>query len=259
MTYLILSPHFDDAALSCGGTIHQLVAAGETVDVRTVMAGVPHQYPDTAFVHELHSRWQAEDEPVQTRLREDDAAMQRLGAKASRMISWVDCVYRTAQKGEPLYPDVESIFGEINPNDKTAQLLPTIVLNAFEIPRFIYAPLGAGHHVDHQIVRNWAITLKQYYPWVALKFYEEYPYTEDPEAVDKALTFFLSTYPALHLKLEIVSLTEADIQGKLDAIVCYKSQISSFWTDDQHMESATRQSLSRAGNGTPGERYWVVF
>ena len=258
MTHLVLSPHFDDAALSCGGTIHQLVAAGETVDVRTVMAGVPHQYPDTAFVHELHTRWQEGIKPVQMRLQEDDAAMQRLGAKASHMANWFDCVYRLSRTGQALYPDEKAIFGDINPDDLVASLVPTIVLSVTEIPRVIYAPLGAGHHVDHQIVRNWGITLKQYYPWVALKFYEEYPYTQDPQAVDQALTLLQQAYPALSLQLELVSLTEADIQGKLNAIACYKSQISSFWTDLQHMESDTRRSLVAAGNGTPAERYWVA-
>ena len=190
MTHLLLSPHFDDAVLSCGGTIHHLVAAGEPVDVRTVMAGVPHRLPDTPFVHELHTCWQETTNPVQARMQEDDAALQRLGAKATRMVNWLDCVYRTSRAGAALYPDEASIFGEIHPHDTTAQLLPTIVLNAYEVPRFIYAPLGAGHHVDHQIVRNWAVTLKQYYPWVALKFYEEYPYTQDPQAVDNALSIF---------------------------------------------------------------------
>ena len=28
--YLFLSPHYDDAVLSCGGLIHQLMAAGQT-------------------------------------------------------------------------------------------------------------------------------------------------------------------------------------------------------------------------------------
>ena len=257
MTHLFLSPHFDDAVLSCGGTIHQLVAAGEKVDVRTVMAGIPPRLPDTPFIQELHARWQVTD-PVQTRMQEDDAALQHIGAGASRMVNWFDCVYRMTRTGEVLYPDEASIFGEINPNDTIAQLLPTIVLATHEIPRFVYAPLGTGHHVDHQIVRNWVITLKQYYPWVALKFYEEYPYTQDPQAVDKALSFLQQTHPALRLKLEVVSLTEADVQGKIDAIACYKSQISSFWTDLQQMEAETRQSLRAAGNGTEAERYWVV-
>lgn len=258
MTHLFLSPHFDDAVLSCGGTIHQLVAAGEKVEVRTVMAGTPPRLPDTAFIRELHSRWQHDTDPVQERIQEDDAALQRIGAQPSRMVNWFDCVYRMTRTGEALYPDKASIFGEINPKDTIAILLPTIVLSVHEIPRIIYAPLGAGHHIDHQIVRNWAITLKQYYPWVALKFYEEYPYTQDPQSVDKALTLLQQLHPALRLKLETVSLTEADIHGKLDAIACYKSQISSFWPDLQHMESATRQSLLVAGNGTPAERYRVV-
>jgi LmbE family N-acetylglucosaminyl deacetylase len=258
MTHLILSPHFDDAVLSCGGIIHHLVKSGQTVDVRTVMAGEPVQLPETPLVHDLHARWQEGDNPVQARIQEDEVALWKLGAKVSRMVNWTDCIYRTARDGEALYPEQPTIFGEIHPKDQVAQLLPTIVLKAHEVPRTIYAPLGAGHHVDHQIVRNWALTLKQYYPWVALKFYEEYPYTEKPQAVDQALTYLRSTYPALHLELEVVPLTEDDIQGKLDAIFCYKSQISSFWKNYEQMEYETRQSLTRAGDGTPSERYWVV-
>jgi LmbE family N-acetylglucosaminyl deacetylase len=257
MTHLFLSPHFDDGVFSCGGTIHQLVAAGEKVDVRTVMAGVPSRFPESAFVQELHARWGSEN-PVQARAQEDNAAIQGLGADVSHMVNWFDCVYRMSRTGQTLYPDEASIFGEINPDDFVAALLPTIVLSAYEIPRVIYAPLGAGHHVDHQIVRNWGITLKQYYPWVALKFYEEYPYTDEPQAVDKALAILQQLYPALRVKRETVSLTEADVQGKVDAIACYQSQISSFWPDLQRMEAATRQSLLAAGDGKPGECYWVV-
>ena len=258
MTHLFLSPHFDDAVLSCGGTIHQLVAAGEKVDVRTVMAGIPSRLPDSALVQELHARWQGGTNPVQVRILEDDAAMQQIGAKATRMPNWFDCIYRTSRTDDALYPDETSIFGDINPDDRAAKLLPTIVLSVHEIPRIIYAPLGAGHHVDHQIVRDWGITLKQYYPWVALKFYEEYPYTQDPQAVEKAVSILEQLYPALRLNLELVSLREEDVKGKVDAISCYKSQISSFWTDLQQMEAETRQSLRTAGNGTEAERYWVV-
>ena len=258
MTHLFLSPHFDDAVLSCGATIHKLTANGEKVEVRTVMAGTPPRLPDTPFIHELHTRWQGGPNPVQTRTQEDATAVQQLGAHAGRMVNWFDCVYRMTRSGEALYPDEASIFGAVNPADMTGILVPTIVLSVHEIPRFIYAPLGAGHHVDHQIVRDWAINLKQYYPWVALKFYEEYPYTQDPQAVDNALSIIQKAYPALRLKLELVALDEADIQGKVEAIACYTSQITTFWPDTQQMESATRQSLATAGGGTPAERYWVV-
>ena len=38
---------------------------------------------------------------------------------------------------------------------------------------------------------------------------------------------------------------------------CY-TEITTFWPDNQQIESATRQSLTAAGGGTPTERYWVV-
>ncbi len=259
MSHLFLSPHFDDAVLSCGATIHHLVGKGESVAIRTVMAGIPQKLPDTPIIRDLHQRWQSGDDPVRVRVQEDEVAVRHLGATSDRMVSWLDCVYRISRAGIPLYPDHPSIFGEIHPQDTTAQLLPTIVLPPQEIPRCIYAPLGAGHHIDHQIVRNWAITLKQYMPWVALKFYEEYPYTEDSSAVDKALAFFHENFPRLRLELETVPVDENNVKAKLESIACYKSQVSSFWADNGAMEAVTRQALIVAGGGEhPGERYWIA-
>ena len=258
MKHLFLSPHFDDAVLSCGGTIQQLVANGESVEVRTIMAGLPHKLPDSPIVRELHDRWQGGESPVLARIREDELAVGHLGAACTRLSFWLDCIYRVTRSGKILYPDGASIFAEIHPEDVAGQLLPTVVLSALEIPEVIYAPLGAGHHVDHQIVRNWAINLKQYTPWVALKFYEEYPYTEDPQAVNRAMTFFDENYPLLRLRPETVALGEAAVQAKIEAIGFYTSQISSFWPDLGLMDSAVRQSLLRTGEGAYAERYWEM-
>ncbi len=41
VAHLFIAPHFDDVALSCGGEVARLVAAGETVSIVTVFAGVP--------------------------------------------------------------------------------------------------------------------------------------------------------------------------------------------------------------------------
>lgn len=258
MKHLFLSPHFDDAVLSCGATIHQLVASGESVEVRTIMGGLPHSLPDSPIVRDLHNRWQEGSDPVSARIEEDKRAVVRLGADCTRLSYWLDCIYRVTRSGKVLYPDGESIFGDPHPEDFATQLLPTIVLEANEIPTYIYAPLGAGHHVDHQIVRNWAINLKQYMPWVALKFYEEYPYTEDPHAVERAISFFSDNYSRLQLQQEIVLVNEAAVTAKMESIACYKSQISSFWPDLQAMETETRRALMEAGSGVSAERYWVV-
>ncbi len=39
--HIVLSPHLDDAALSCGGFIARMTAAGERVLVVNVCSGIP--------------------------------------------------------------------------------------------------------------------------------------------------------------------------------------------------------------------------
>ncbi|MGH2521295.1 MAG: PIG-L deacetylase family protein, partial [Anaerolineales bacterium] len=55
LTHLYLSPHFDDAALSCGGTIHQQTRQGERAVVVTVCAGDSPPGPLSAFAQTLHA------------------------------------------------------------------------------------------------------------------------------------------------------------------------------------------------------------
>ena len=246
--HLFLSPHLDDAILSCGGTIHRLVASGSPVTILTIMAGDPPAHlPDTPIVQDLHRRWEAGYHPAATRRQEDIAAAQSLGAQAIHLPIG-DCVYRTIeQDGETLalYPSEESLFGEVHPADPAYAALAALRLPDFEA---VYVPLGVGHHVDHQLVRDWGLTLE--HPNHRLKLYEEYPYINDTMKIDQALAF----YP--QLTAELVPLDEANVQAKVTAIACYRSQISTFWADDLAMEQATRQSMLEKGAGQPAERFW---
>ena len=49
MVRIYLSPHLDDAALSCKGSIKQQTQAGERVEVWTVCAGEPPDGPLSMF------------------------------------------------------------------------------------------------------------------------------------------------------------------------------------------------------------------
>ncbi|MBI5667283.1 MAG: PIG-L family deacetylase [Chloroflexi bacterium] len=254
--HLFLSPHFDDVVLSCGGTVHQLTQRGEPVTVRTVLGQKPNprRIPDTPIVRELHARWGQGDEAVAARIEEDDAAVKSLGATPQHMTVWGDCVYRVSKDGRPLYPSEGSLFGDIHPDDLAGRLIPTIVLPPREAVHALYAPLGAGHHVDHQIVRNWALELRKQNPLLALKFYEEYPYSEHKNAVDRALLYFQEN--GVKLEVEAISLSDADVEAKIRAIALYRSQISTFWDSAEAMAQAVRQHLLRIGSGTPVERFW---
>jgi LmbE family N-acetylglucosaminyl deacetylase len=253
--HLFLSPHFDDAALSCGGTVHRLGQRGEAVTVQTVMGGVPVVMPDTTIVRTLHERWQLGEQPVYRRAQEDQAAIHGLGAEWVRMEYWEDCIYRLSRDGRPLYDNGEAIFDFPDPDDQTAHLLPSVVIAAERLDT-LYAPLAAGNHVDHQIVRNWALNLRTLSPWIMLKFYEDYPYSAQEQAVERARQHFIRL--GIMLRQEVVVLDDAAVEARIAAIACYTSQISSFWPDLATMAASVRETLLRAGDGVPAERFWIA-
>jgi LmbE family N-acetylglucosaminyl deacetylase len=258
--HLFLSPHYDDAVLSCGGLIHRLVLEGKRVVIRTVMGGKPSRsrLPDTPITHELHARWAAGDDPVEARIQEDTLAINSLGAIAEHMLYWLDCIYRLSRAGEPLYTSEESIFGAIHADDVAGTLLPSMVLPPREAVRALYVPLGVGNHVDHQIVRNWGLELRKQYPWLALNFYEEYPYTERAGTVEKAQVYFSTLQPPLTLKAELMPLDEADVAAKVKAVGLYQSQVGTFWADEAAMDKAIRAILIQTGGDQSAERLWAI-
>jgi len=251
--HVFVSPHFDDAVLSCGGTIHQLVQAGQTVYVMTMMAGLlTTPLPQTPILEDLHQRWQAGENPLLTRQQEDINAIQAL--KAFYMhIPLTDCVYRVADN-VALYPSEESLFGAVHVDDYAPEFLNDIGVIFRESPKIVYIPLGVGHHVDHQIVRDWGLNLLADKPdYVDIKFYAEYPYLNTDNAIDKALDHF-----SISLMSNNVILDEDNIKAKVDAITHYKSQISTFWKSLEAMESDVRQSSTHPQTGDYVERFWDI-
>src|SRR5438876_1587513 len=79
--HVFVEPHFDDVALSCGGTVHALASRGERVLVVTVFAGNPGVGTRvTDFAAGQHARWGDALDPIAARLAEQEAAMAVLGA-----------------------------------------------------------------------------------------------------------------------------------------------------------------------------------
>src|SRR5258705_8534487 len=72
--HIYLSPHLDDAALSCGGAIARHANAGARVLVVTLCtAAPPPAGPFSDFANAVHQSWGlASAEVVRARLREDD-------------------------------------------------------------------------------------------------------------------------------------------------------------------------------------------
>jgi LmbE family N-acetylglucosaminyl deacetylase len=241
---LYLSPHLDDAALSCGGQIHQLTAAGRSVLVVTITAGDPPAVPPSAFAQLLHDRWQLAGEVVAGRRAEDAAACHRLGAD---YLHWdiPDCIYRVDPvSGAALYPSGETIFGAVHPAE--ASLITALAQRMAALPPCgrVIAPLAVGRHVDHQLVRAAA----EQWQGSALFYYEDYPYVQRPEALAEAPAFSPAEWHPT-----IIPLTPADLQAKYDAITCFQSQLSTFFTDPADLERQVGGYAAAVG----GERLWT--
>lgn len=254
-THIFLSPHLDDAVLSCGGLIHQLAQSGAPATVITVMAGdVPPDAPMTPFIKEHFERWELYPDPVPGRKQEDQAALALLGATA-QFGTVPDALYRTDGAGTPLYPDLDRLFGTVDPADPAWQQ-PDHLIQYLDPQTTIYAPLGAGHHVDHQIVRDIVVKwLLNHHPQVAIFFYEEYPYSaNDTEAIIQAARAELP----FTLQPVVRHINDQALAAKIEAIACYQSQISTFWDDLPAMTAATRRYARQIGDGVGAERLWLV-
>ena len=246
--HCFVSPHFDDGILSCGGTVHQLVEAGHSVTVMTMMGGLfEGQLPETPILADLHRRWQAGEDPLRTRQREDVQALRAIGADFVH-IPLVDCVYRLVD-GRALYPTEESLFGAVHRQDYAGDFLRQVALPAETLT--VYLPLGVGQHVDHQIVRDWGLRLLAEERQWAVRFYAEYPYMNAERAIDAALAAL-----PIALVSQPRSLSEADIRAKVAAIAAYESQISTFWRSLPAMEADVRRAATHPRTGDYVERFW---
>lgn len=247
--HVYLSPHLDDAALSCGGRIWQQVQAGERVLIVTIFAGAPApDAPLSPFARELHARWGLAD-PISARREEDAAALALLGAEG---VYWpyVDCIYRRAAEGCFLYDSEEALFGEVHPAEDAliAELADRLQTLAQEQGGTIYAPLAVGRHVDHQAVRRAVEGLE------GVVYYEDYPYAARPGTMEAALG--VGQWQA-----ELVALSQEVLEAKVAAIACYDSQLSSLdWADAAEMAAAVHafaeRAFARQANGGLAERYW---
>jgi LmbE family N-acetylglucosaminyl deacetylase len=259
--HLFLSPHADDIPLSCGATVNQLVQQGIDCFVYTLCDGDPPDIPpDTPIVRQLHARWEAGAEPMHFRRTEDEAALAILGVKQVVHGLLMDCIYRTDSDGTPLYVATDSFSGIVHPNDPLIHQLEDLTLPYAGQLTHLHAPAAIGMHIDHQIVRDWALKLKAQMPHIELTFYEDYPYAEDTAAVESALQYLSTQTSKLSLRVTLAS--DDNIRVKLDSIRAYTSQLSSFWESKDEMDAAItrfmRLSGQRSGIDSLAERAWIV-
>ncbi|MBI4927488.1 MAG: PIG-L family deacetylase [Anaerolineae bacterium] len=170
MHWIYLSPHFDDAVLSCGGMIWEQVHAGEQVEIWTICAGeLPADLPE--FAQHKHHEWRVAGDVVAQRRAEDRAACALVGAEV-RYASLPDCIYRRLPSGEALIQRNDDLWLPLHPGELGLQRqLSAWLAQSLPAQSALVCPLTLGNHVDHRLVRAAAEALGR-----PLYYYPDYPY-----------------------------------------------------------------------------------
>jgi LmbE family N-acetylglucosaminyl deacetylase len=254
--HVYIQPHFDDAVLACGGTIALQVATGQKVLVVTIFGGTPTAgVPLGAFAAQVIQRdglGATAAEAVSRRREEDRAAVESLGAD----VLWLDFPEALYRGSPPYYQNNESLFGDVHPSDLVLdQQIADVLARIHERAPLaaLYAPLGVGHHVDHQLVCSAADRLAQQH--VNVKFYEDFPYVTRPGALaarQKELS--------ITMEPELVEISHLPFQLKEEAILKYRSQVPTLFGSQDRVGQLEREYSSSIRRTYPGiqiERYWV--
>ncbi|RRR77132.1 MAG: PIG-L family deacetylase [Candidatus Viridilinea halotolerans] len=252
ISHIFLSPHLDDAALSCGGLIAHLTAQGHAVLVVTLCSGSPPVNASfSPFVANMHARWALPHaEVVRLRRAEDTEALALLAAEREDL-DYLDAIYRMPEA----YTSNERLFGRIAPTDPLeAQLQAPLTELATRYPSAtFYAPLAIGNHVDHQIAYQTAHTLAS--QGIIVAYYEDFPYVAAPGALEDRLAV-LGNQTAF---MPIAHAIDATLAQKLAAIAAYRSQIGMLFGDLAAMNASVMRYAARVAppGSNHGERLWV--
>jgi LmbE family N-acetylglucosaminyl deacetylase len=243
--WIYLSPHLDDAALSCGGQIFAATQRGERVLIVTITAG-DSVAPVSAYAASLHTRWELVN-ATEARRQEDLAACAILGADS---LHWhiPDCIYRVDAAGAPFYVSDADIFGPVAPAEMG--FVDTLAAQMRALPATgqavgqVVAPLTVGNHVDHALTR---LAAEQAFGVEKLLYYEDYPYAQQPAKLAQVLEPDDGRWVA-----EVVALDDAALRAKYDAVAAFRSQLSTFFQDRADLEAQIGDFAARVG----GERRW---
>lgn len=231
MRYIYLSPHLDDAVLSCGGIILEQRAADIPVKIWNWMCGTPpDDLPLSDLARSVHAGWELDSvkEVYATRLAEDRLAASRVAAQ-TRNFDFLDCIYRQADDGSFLYPDELFVQPHVDDSKLVAEIA-TLINGNLHPDDVLAAPLGIGKHPDHVIVRRAAE--QSGHP---LRYYADIPYTIWYPEQFAAETAGLAS--------ELIPIAEENLVGWQNAAAAYASQMAPLFLTDAAMRIAI-------------ERYW---
>ena len=189
-SFLFVSPHLDDAVLSCGALIAHL-APLTSVTVATIFThDTPGPHTRSARKFALQCGWKHSAELFEERRKEDAKVLTEAGA-GHLHLGFADALFRRRpaacglrRAAGRLVPELEHIYptysfhvarGRISTLD--GDMFDRIATSIYAVAESIQAgtvffPMGIGEHVDHVMAR----TIGEHYYRGNAVFYADFPY-----------------------------------------------------------------------------------
>lgn len=246
---VVLSPHLDDAALSCGGLLTQLRGMVSRLVVTVCCSRPPQDAKGRSRIRKGHA-------PPRERRREDIDAMHSIDCDFVHL-GFSDAVFRRSPtSGELIYPRPRQHLAA-PPVDDAAHVEELYVVLRRLVndmgPLLLISPLGLGQHVDHFLTAQVALRLAS--RRTKLLFYEDFPYSLGPDWLapiqddPKSAIERLGRSPGKRLSQPF------DVDAKALLMSHYGSQVPVLFGGEPRMRELMRQTN---GEGPPAEIYWTT-
>ena len=235
-TALALSPHFDDAAFSCGGLLAVLRDQGWRTVVATVFT---QRVPDPqgfALACQSDKGLGPEVDYMALRQAEDLDAMAYLDAEW-RWLDFPEAPHRG-------YESAAALFGDVRADDDVwATITPVIAHLLAELsPDLVLSPSGMGGHVDHRQVIRAALSVV---PPERHVFYRDTPYAIRNPAGPRHVN--VPELAAAHIDIA------AGLERKVSAATAYVSQLGFQFGGPGPAGQALREFAWAEGGSFPAE------
>jgi LmbE family N-acetylglucosaminyl deacetylase len=209
---LALSPHLDDAAFSCGGTLALLARRGWQVVLCTVFTATVDNPTGFALACQTDKGVGPEVDYMALRRDEDRAAAEALGLGAPLWLPFPEAPHRG-------YGSAAELFGGLRPDDgitePVAEAIGALVQSL--APDLLLAPQAVGGHVDHVAVVD---VIRRLAPAEPIAWWRDSPYAARDGAPAEPFRDGMAALPE-----DQVVLTPEPLAAKRAACLAYGSQI----------------------------------